>query len=336
MPPSSQKAIVFQIVAIAALGLLAACSVAEKPEGADIGSMTHIANQLRGRGDDAGAADFYQRALQRDPKDKTARKALAEIFEAHGDTENALLNYNEALRNDPNDGELHRNLGRLYIKLNRPQDAKGEYERALSLDARDTKAMNGLGISLDYLGKHEAAQKIYKEVLDEKSDDMTALNNLAHSYVLVGSYEEAIKILEPHVKSKHATPALRQNLAEAYGMAGMQADAERVARMDLTPEQMKRNLDYYNKRRNALSLTPKLYADLGSFPTQAMAEARLATIRGKFKEADGLVINVTPEVKAMNSTPSFVLRALGFARPDKVKVFCDKLKKEAIDCKPHT
>jgi hypothetical protein len=51
------------------------------------------------------------------------------------------------------------------------------------------------------------------------------------------------------------------------------------------------------------------------------------------KETEGLVIEIKPEVKSIGGTPTFVLQAIGFSRPDKLRSFCDKLKKEHLTCK---
>ncbi len=119
-------------------------------------------------------------------------------------------------------------------------------------------------------------------------------------------------------------------------MAGMEVDAERVGRIDLTPDQIKHNLAYYRARREQLAVAPKFYADLGSFPTEAMAELRVEDIKASFaKETEGLVMNVTPEVKAIGGTPAFTVRALGFTNVNKVRVFCDRLKKQGIACTAH-
>ncbi len=336
MPYQARKNVVFHSVAVIYLTVsLAGCASSVMPE-KDTSGMVGIAGQLHERGEDAGAADFYQRALRVDPKDSKARLALAQIFEAHGDNAHATEQYNLLLQNDQGNGGLHRDLGRVLIKQGQAADAKAEYEKALSIDSDDVKAMNGLGVALDYLGNHEAAQKTYKDALSENESDLPTLNNLAHSYVLSGAYNDAIILLEPHLKDKNATPALRQNLAEAYGMAGMETDAERVGRIDLSPDQIKHNLAYYRTRRDQLSVAPKFYADLGSFATEALAQGRMENIKADFaKETEGLVLTVTPEVKAIGGTPAFAVRAVGFTRADKVRFFCDKLKKQNIACKPH-
>jgi hypothetical protein len=106
--------------------------------------------------------------------------------------------------------------------------------------------------------------------------------------------------------------------------------------MDLKPDQVKHNLAFYRTRRKQLNLEPRLYADLGSFPTQIMAEARVEQVKDKFAaDIEGLVIDNKPDVTEIGGTPVFTVHITGFAKADKVKAFCDKLKKESLPCKPH-
>lgn len=337
MSPVPKNSLVFQnLTCVLLLALLGAC-VPAQPEGAGTEGLARIAEQLHARGDDAGAADFYTRAIQRTPADAGIRKSFGQILEAHGDNANADAQYREALQIRPGDADLLRAHGRVLIKLNQPAEARDVYQQALRADPEDVKALNGLGVSLDYLGSHDAAQKIYKEALDGKPGDLATLGNLAHSYVLSGGWDEAITLLEPHLKNQGATPALRQNLAEAYGMAGMDADAERVSRMDLSPAQVRHNLAWYRSHRSHLSRAAGLYADLGNFPTEAMATAHAEDVKARFaEETEGLVVTTAPIVKAADSTPSFVVHVTGFAKAARLHAFCDTLKKETIACMART
>lgn len=335
MRKSIHKIKLFQLFIGFLLLAMVGCS-ADHPKNLASDNVTKLGNQLRAQGDDATAASFYQRALQTRPDDIEARHNLAEIFEAHGDTLHAAENYQILADTDPSNGAAHRALGRLALKEGRAAAAKDEFEKALSINSDDVKAANGLGIALDFLGNHGAAQDTYKKILSDNPSDLTTLNNLAHSYVLSGSYNEAIQVLEPHLKDKGVTPALRQNLAEAYGMAGMDVDAQRVGLMDLPPELVKRNQAFYQARRAQLSVAPKFYADLGTFPTQALAEGQMDRIKEAVNiESLGLVLNINPEVRAIGGTPSFVLKAVGFRNSAKVKDLCLMLKKQNIACTPH-
>src|SRR5262249_21330706 len=159
------------------------------------------------------------------------------------------------------------------------------------------------------------------------------LSNFAHSYVLVGDYANAIKLLEPHARDKKAPATLRQNLAEAYGLSGMDADAERMARMDLPAAEAKRNLAWYRAERAKLAPAAKPCADLGSFATEEMAEARATQIKTAMpRETANLTLTATPMVKDIGGTPRFVLRTTGFATPAQARAFCTHMKTRGFAC----
>jgi Flp pilus assembly protein TadD len=328
------------------LALLAGCATSDKPESVDTDGLVQIAEQLHAKGDDAGAADFYTRAIQRAPDDSRIRKEFGEVLEARGDLAGAAVQYREALKIPAGEQaqyrtpeitsdntDLLRDYGRVLLKLGHPTLAQPVYARAVEVDSDDVRSLNGLGVSLDQLNNHDAAQKIYREALDDKTDDFSTLADLGHSYVLSGAYDEAIKLLEPHLNDKGVPPALRQNLAEAYGMAGMDADAERVSKLDLSPEQVKHNLAYYRSHRTHLSAAAAMVADLGRFPTEEMAEAHAEEIKAKFPdETEGLTVAATPVVTAIGGTPSFTVRVTGFEKTATLRAFCLKLKKQQIAC----
>jgi Flp pilus assembly protein TadD len=333
MTKITKKPLIFQsLAAILVVGLLAACNMPTEPEGVDTEGLAHLGDQLHSRGDDAGAAEFYSRAIQHKPKDVRIRKSFATLLESHGDFASAADQYDEALKIKPEDTELLRNYGRALIHLGHPAEAKEQYQKALSIDSDDVKALNGLGVSLDYLNDHAAAQKVYREALDEEPNSLTTLGNLGHSLTLSGAWDTAIKLLEPHVTDQDATPAFRQNLAESYAMAGMDLDAERVSRRDLTIEQTHKNLTYYQAQRKNLAPTV-LTADLGHFSTQGMAEAHRYDIQTRFSDlVSGLTLSTVPVIKVAGSTPTFAVRVTGFGKPASLAHFCDKLKKEHEVC----
>src|ERR1700722_14478283 len=80
--------------------LLAGCASDNHPQ-TDTTGFAHIAEQLRAKGDDVGAADMYDRALQKSPGDVTARLGLGAILEAHGELTTAERYYTEGLKVTP-------------------------------------------------------------------------------------------------------------------------------------------------------------------------------------------------------------------------------------------
>ena len=298
--------------------------------------LVRIGDQLRAEGDNESALQFYANAVSRAPDDAFARKRFADALAAYGDDARAAEQYGALVKLEPGNVDMRCTYGRLLIKLNQPAEAKQQYETVLNNDADNVRALNGLGIALDLLGDHAAAQEKYKTALEQKPDDTATINNLGHSYVMGGAYEPAIKLLEPQGQNPVSSPTLRRNLADAYGMVGMDLDAERLLKIDLPPDQVKKVLAHY-KMLHAQGAAPALYADLGAFSTANLADAHNQKIAAQFaKEVEKLAFEVVPEVDEEGGTPIFFARIGGFEQAAELKNFCAKLKKSGEFCKPHS
>lgn len=322
-------------VLLAFLPALAACGIPANSD--DLGSagagMARLGKRMEDKGDAGAAIDFYRRALALDPENLTATRGLASVLETWGDKQGAAEIYANGVRAWPRNGELRRNYGKLLIGLDRPAEAKKQFEAALDRDADDLKARNLLGVSFDYLGEHRKAQNEYLAVLKADAGNLSTINNLAYSYILSRRYDLAIKALEPHVSKPSATPAMRQNLALAYGLAGMDADAQRVAEIDLPPEKVAENMNYYRQKRAELSLDAAPYAELGTYATEAMAVAQINRLKATAAKTGGdLRPVILPEVSAPGGTPRFAVRMMGCSRPSDVSRFCVTLAKSGIPC----
>ena len=316
---------------------LSACFMPKETDEFDspAAGMVRLGNHMREKGETGAAIDFYRRALANDPKSPAAIKGLAGALEQFGDKTAAADVYRSGVEARPKDGEMRRNYGRLLIGLDEPAQAKEQYEAALDIDSDDLKARSGLGVAMDYLGDHKGAQKNYEKVLKEEPKNLATLNNLAYSYILTHRYDLAIKKLEPHLNKPATTAAMRQNLALAYGMAGMDADAERVARMDLPPEKVKANMDYYRKQRAEIAVSTAPYVELGTYATEGMAIAQIERLRPQMEKSGGdLKPVVLPEVAAPGGTPRFTVRMMGCSRPDDITKLCATLAKSGIPCNP--
>lgn len=294
----------FQRNALASTTLILAClalvaCVETPPQQTDSDSPAQLAQAAFKRGDHAAAAELTKQAIERDPQ-------------------------NIALRRD---------LGRFYMMLDNPGDAREAYKAALAIDGADPKALNGLGVALDQLGDHEGAVRQFESALKIEPANLATINNLAYASIQAGHYSDAIKRLEPHVKAAGATPALRRNLALAYGLAGMDVDAERVAKMDLSPAQVKANMLYYKQRRAELAVSSTPYADLGSYATEAMASAQIRKLQEQM-EGSGVDLKpvIAPEVTTPGGTPRFAVRMMGCTKPSDVETLCQTLEKSGVPC----
>ncbi len=320
---------------LAFLPLLGCAMSPPETENADSpgAGMVSLGQQLQARGDNIGATDFYLRALQKDPDNYVARRGLAQAYEKTGRLKEAADEYRAVSKIRTKDTDSLRNLGRLMLAQEKASEARDAFQAALDRDSGDIKAMNGLGAALNYLGDHEGAQKIFKKALKEDPNNLSTLNNLAYSYILDNQFKEAIQLLEPQQKNPAATSALRQNLALAYGLAGMDLDAERVAKMDLPAEQVQKNMDYYKRRRAELAVSTAPYAEIGTYATQALAEAEIDKLQDQF-EKSGMDLKpvIRPQVAAPGGTPRFAVQMMGCSKASDVQVFCDQLAKSGVPC----
>ena len=82
-----------------------------------LGTIYHTTHQFK------RAAEYYNKAVQADPKNVALRTKLASSLYRSGDSDEAIKQLNRALRYDPNDANCLFDLG--VIKLNGKQDSKG-------------------------------------------------------------------------------------------------------------------------------------------------------------------------------------------------------------------
>jgi len=321
------------VLVILATPLLGGCSSSPKPEAMD---FTRAGDQMRDKGDDALAIDFYKRALRLDPDNGAALASLAALQEKTGDRDGAISTYRAAVAAKPEDAALWRALGRLLVTQEKPIEAKEAFEKALKLDPKNPKILSELGVALDCMSEHKAAQEKYQAAFEMDPNNLAPLNNLAYSHILSGEYDAAIDLLKPHFGDPRMTLAMRQNLGLAYGLSGDDADAARILKIDLPPAKVKETLAYYKRRRAEQEVTTSPYMELGSYATEALARSAAEKLRDRIEASKGdLKPVIAPEVSAPGGTPRFSLRLMSCAKPEELRAFCDALVKDGIPCKPY-
>ena len=211
--------------------------------------LMRIGGVARHAGDLANAVNLYRRAAQLAPRDPAPFVALGDVLLRMGRVDEALLAYNSALARDPRNPEALQGQAEAFLKTGRPELALAPLGKALALAPANPKLLLLLGVTKDQMGQHGQAQQIYRRARLIAPEDQALTSDLALSLTLDGDYDGAIAVLQPVATAPHGTAQERQTLSLIYGLAGDQAEAARLARIDLDEVSVEHNLAYFETLR---------------------------------------------------------------------------------------
>ncbi len=89
------------------------------------------------------------------------------------------------------------------------------------------------------------AQDAYQQALILSPENPSILNNLALSLAISGRLPEGLAMLKDLVRRPGVSPQVRQNLALLHALTGNEAAAEELGKEDLSEEDVRQNLKYY-------------------------------------------------------------------------------------------
>jgi Flp pilus assembly protein TadD len=177
----------------------------------DYPTLMRIGAAAHAGGDFATAVGVYRRAAEIDARAPAPFVAIANTLVEMGQINEAIVAYNSALARNPHEAEALRGQARAYLLTGKPQLA-GE---PLSVAFKETP------------------------------DDPKLLQLIA----VTGNFGEAIAVLTPIAMTPTGTPRERQTLALIYGLQGDRGQAERLAKLDLDPQSVQRNIAFYDTLR---------------------------------------------------------------------------------------
>ncbi|MEZ5735221.1 MAG: tetratricopeptide repeat protein [Novosphingobium sp.] len=140
-----------------------------------------------------------ERVVERNPRDVSARIALADAYLQAGRFDSAATTYNDALA-----------LG-------------------------DTSARTSLSLALADIGSGHDREAV--AILDDVGDSLPA-SDLGLALALAGETSRGVAILAEALRDGEDTPKLRQNLAYAYALDGRWREARLMAAQDVPADQL--------------------------------------------------------------------------------------------------
>ncbi|EME68660.1 Flp pilus assembly protein TadD [Paramagnetospirillum caucaseum] len=190
------------------------------------GAVQHLSTIYQRRPDDSGLGI----ALARNLRYSGQGQAAADLLQAH-------------LARQGRDAEILLELGKDYLAADRTGLAIRTLEEARGMIPGNWEVHSTLGVALDSQGHAAEAQAAYARALEITPDNAAVLNNLGLSQALSGQLDAALATLARAADLPAATAQVRQNLALLLALKGDGAEAERLARRDLNPEQARINAE---------------------------------------------------------------------------------------------
>nr|WP_275787800.1 tetratricopeptide repeat protein [Rhizobium gei] len=192
----------------------------------------------------AGAAETVGKAYERNPNDRNAGLNYANVLKMTGRNQQALAVMQQVAIRFPTDREVLAAYGKSQAAAGQLEQALVTISRAQTPDRPDWKLKSAEGAILDQLGRASEARERYREALQIQPNEPTVLSNIGMSYLLNKDLKTAETYLRSAVEQPGADSSVRQNLALAIGLQGRFAEAEKIAKQELSPDQAEANLRY--------------------------------------------------------------------------------------------
>ena len=225
------------------------------------------ADKMLASGDVDGATQAYRKIASESKSSVDAEIKLATVYRKTQHPQDALNVMLDAQKRQPDNQEVLMNLGYAQIAADQSQEAVTTFDQVINSHPENALAYSGKAIAFDKSGNHLAAQELYEHALKLSPGSLAIQNNLAMSLILNNQLTQAIDILESLSNSAPDNRTIRQNLALAYGLKGNRQKALELNKMDVSEEEAKDNLLFYekyaNKRRGMKFIKPENNEQIG-------------------------------------------------------------------------
>jgi Flp pilus assembly protein TadD len=189
-------------------------------------------------------AEIWGERYRQNQKNPDAAIRYAQALRAMGQRSQAVAVLEQAAIYNPKHNAVLGAYGRALADVGNFQQALAVLNRAHTPDQPDWRILSAQGAVLDQMGRHEEAQRHYSAALKIVPNEPAVLSNLGLSYALSRNLRQAEDTLRRANAQPNVEPRVRQNLALVVGLQGRFAEAEEIARGDLSPDEAAANVAY--------------------------------------------------------------------------------------------
>ena len=215
----------------------------KKASAADIQAML--------RSDPLTQAAYFAEQFDHDPTDAQMGLRLSNALRALGRNTEAADTAHKVLLFAPNNVDVLMAAARAHIADNNAFYAIDPLQQIITLKPKDWQAYSLIGVAYDQVKRTDDAQVAWATALKLSPNNATVLTNIAMAKVQAGDLAGAEPLLRTAAAQKDATLQVRQNLALVLGLEGKMAEAEKLLRQDLPPQQADANLAWLQQNSRA-------------------------------------------------------------------------------------
>jgi Flp pilus assembly protein TadD len=212
---------------------LAGCQTTDSDVTGSLGEKAAASATPDTRRDVAALRERYKA----DPKDPVLALEYGRALRANGERSQAVAVLEQAALGNPKNKPLLAAYGRALADNGNFQQAFDVLSQAHTPEDPDWRILSAQGAVLDQLGKFEEARQYYANALKIVPDEPSVLSNLGMSYLLSKDLAKAEGVLRHALDRARSDLRMRMNLAVVLSLEGQPAEAEKVLKADVSPDE---------------------------------------------------------------------------------------------------
>ncbi|MFC2139514.1 protein kinase [Bacteroidota bacterium] len=209
-----------------------------------------------GIGEYKDAVDFFNTALNQDPRNAEAYRGLAKAYEAQGLFDEAELTYKRALNLKPDYWGSYNDLGVFYYRNSRYEDAIKQFQQVILLTPDNYKGYNNLGGIFYLLERWKEAREMFDRSFKLRKSYNIA-SNLGTLNYIEGRFAEAAEMYEAALVINDNDYQVWANLAAAYYRT--------PGKMDISQNYYKNAIRKAEEQKKINPKDPDIISSLASF-----------------------------------------------------------------------
>jgi len=240
--------------------------------------LTDAAGELARKGDYAGAALQWAKAVEVDPEDGKARYHLAFALDKQGQLEQAIEQYRKSVELDSSNAAAFASLSTALAHAGNLKESIEAAKQSLALNANDVVMEGNLAASLLETGQTNEAVDHIRRALELDPDFADGHNMLGIVLARAGKLEESVAHLQQAVSLVPDSPEYHFNLSRFLAAAHRFPEA--------IPECEKAVELWGGNEPQSLTMLAAMYSEVGRFSEAAQTARRALALASAQNDAD--------------------------------------------------